>query len=232
MEEEGAPLSVEKLWKLLGIRKADREILGRRLNAMERDGQILRNRKDALCIAEKLNLIPGKVQGHPDGFGFLIPDAGGDDLFLSPKEMAKVLHGDRAMVRQSGVDRRGRPEGKIIEVLERANNKLVGRLIRERGVVLVAAEDRRINQDILIEPGRDMGAQAGQVVMVELIEQPSVYAQPIGKVIEISAIAPIRMEIEITRANTSCLTSSVRRKNSRSLPQDRTEEGLEGRVDW
>ncbi len=198
MEEEGAPVSVEKLWKLLEIRKSEREILGRRLAAMERDGQILRNRKDALCIAEKLNLIPGKVQGHPDGFGFLIPDAGGDDLFLSPKEMAKVLHGDRVMVRQSGVDRRGRPEGKIVEVLERANNKLVGRLIRERGVVLVAAEDRRINQDILIEPGRDMGAQAGQVVMVELIEQPSVYAQPIGKVVEILGnYADPGMEIEI-----------------------------------
>ncbi len=198
MEHEGAPVSVEKLWKLLEIRKSERDILGRRLAAMERDGQILRNRKDALCIAEKIHLIPGKVQGHPDGFGFLIPDAGGEDLFLSPKEMAKVLHGDRAMVRQSGVDRRGRPEGKIVEVLERANNKLVGRLIRERGVVLVAAEDRRINQDILIEPGRDMGAQAGQVVMVELIEQPSVYAQPIGKVVEILGnYADPGMEIEI-----------------------------------
>ncbi len=198
MEAEGAPVSVEKLYKLLEIRKSEREIFGRRLAAMERDGQVLRNRKDALCIAEKINLIPGKVQGHPDGFGFLIPDAGGDDLFLSPKEMSKVLHGDRAMVRQSGVDRRGRPEGKIVEVLERANKKLVGRLIRERGVVLVAAEDRRINQDILIEPGKDMKAQAGQVVMVELIEQPSVYAQPIGKVVEILGnYADPGMEIEI-----------------------------------
>lgn len=198
MEEEGAPVSEEKLCKLLQIRKSEHEIFGRRLAAMERDGQILRNRKDALCIAEKLNLIPGKVQGHPDGFGFLIPDAGGEDLFLSPKEMAKVLHGDRAMVRPSGVDRRGRPEGKIVEVLERANKKLVGRLIREHGVVLVAAEDRRINQDILIEPGQDLRAQAGQVVMVELIEQPSAYAKPIGKVVEILGnYADPGMEIEI-----------------------------------
>lgn len=198
MAEEGAPVSEQKLYKLLQIRKSEHEIFGRRLAAMERDGQILRNRKDALCIAEKLNLIPGKVQGHPDGFGFLIPDAGGVDLFLSPKEMAKVLHGDRVMVRQAGVDRRGRPEGKIVEVLERANNKLVGRLIRERGVVLVAAEDRRINQDILIEPGQDMKALAGQVVMVELIEQPSAYAKPIGKVVEILGnYADPGMEIEI-----------------------------------
>jgi ribonuclease R len=198
MADEGAPISEEKLCKRLEIRKSEREIFARRLAAMERDGQILRNRKDALCIAEKLNLIPGRIQGHADGFGFLIPDAGGEDLFLSPKEMAKVLHGDRVMVRPSGVDRRGRPEGKIVEVLERANKRLVGRLIREHGVVLVAAEDRRINQDILVEPGQDMRAQAGQVVMVELIEQPSAYAKPIGKVVEILGnYADPGMEIEI-----------------------------------
>ncbi|CAG1773076.1 hypothetical protein BAC2_03506, partial [uncultured bacterium] len=234
MEEEGAPVSVEKLWKLLEIRKSEREIFGRRLNAMERDGQILRNRKDALCIAEKLNLIPGKVQGHPDGFGFLIPDAGGDDLFLSPKEMAKVLHGDRAMVRQSGVDRRGRPEGKIVEVLERANNRLVGRLIRERGVVLVAAEDRRINQDILIEPGRDMGAQAGQVVMVELIEQPSVYAQPIGKVTEILGnYADPGMEIEIAlrKHQLPYQFRSEAIKQAEAYPKTVQKKDWEGRVD-
>jgi ribonuclease R len=234
MEEEGAPVSVEKLWKLLEIRRSEREILGRRLNAMERDGQILRNRKDALCIAEKLNLIPGKVQGHPDGFGFLIPDAGGDDLFLSPKEMAKVLHGDRAMVRQAGVDRRGRPEGKIVEVLERANTRLVGRLIRERGVVLVAAEDRRINQDILVEPGRDMGAQAGQVVMVELIEQPSVYAQPIGKVVEILGnYADPGMEIEIALRKHQLpyefLPAAV--KQAEAYPKQVQKKDWAGRVD-
>ncbi len=198
MEEEGAPVGVERLWKLLDIRKGEREVLDRRLNAMERDGQILRNRKGALCLAEKIHLIPGTVQGHPDGFGFCIPDAGGEDLFLSPREMTKVLHGDRVMVRQSGVDRRGRPEGKIVEVLDRVNRRLVGRLLREAGVVLVAAEDRRISQDILIPPGQDMGARSSQVVMVELIEQPSAYAQPIGRVVEILGnYADPGMEIEI-----------------------------------
>ena len=198
MVDEGAPLQLERLFELLEISKAEREIFGRRLAAMERDGQVFRNRKEAYCIAEKINLIPGTVQGHSDGFGFLIPDAGGEDLFLSPKEMAQVLHGDRVMARQSGVDRRGRPEGKIVEVLTRANQKLVGRLIREAGVVLVAAEDRRINQDVLIPPGKDMKAQAGQIVMVELIEQPSAYAQPIGRVVEILGnYADPGMEIEI-----------------------------------
>jgi ribonuclease R len=198
MTEQGVPVSVGQLYELLEIGEGEQEIFNRRLNAMEREGQIIRNRKGALCIAEKINLIAGKVQGHPDGFGFLIPDNGGDDLFLSPREMSQVLHGDRAMVRQSGFDRRGRPEGKIVEVLERTNQKLVGRLIREQGVTLVAAEDKRINQDILVPPGQDMQAKAGQVVMIELIEQPSAYAQPIGKVVEILGnYADSGMEIEI-----------------------------------
>lgn len=198
MEEEGAPVSVERLYKLLEIRDADREIFNRRLSAMEREGQVMRNRKGALCIAEKLNLVAGRVQGHADGFGFLIPDAGGEDLFLSPKEMSIVMHGDRAMVRPGGLDRRGRREGKVVEVLERVNKRIVGRLIRERGVVLVAAEDKRIHHDVLVPPGQDMKAKAGQIVMVELIEQPSAHAQPIGKVVEILGnYADPGMEIEI-----------------------------------
>lgn len=202
MSEQGIPLSVEQLYLLLEIRDDEREIFNKRLNAMEREGQIIKNRKGALCIADKLDLIAGVVQGHPDGFGFLIPDdktkCNGEDLFLSPKEMSQVMHGDRAMVRMSGLDRRGRPEGKLVEVLERRTQKLVGRVIHTSGVTIVAAEDKRINLDILIPYHLDMGAKAGQVVMVELTEQPSSHAQPMGKVVEILGnYADSGMEIEI-----------------------------------
>ncbi len=202
MGEQGAPVSVEQLYMLLGINDDEREIFNKRLNAMEREGQIIKNRKGALCIADKLDLISGVVQGHPDGFGFLIPDdktkCNGEDLFLSPKEMSQVMHGDRAMVRMSGLDRRGRPEGKLVEVLERRTQKLVGRVIHTTGVTIVAAEDKRINLDILIPYHLDMNAKAGQVVMVELTEQPSSLAQPMGKVVEILGnYADSGMEIEI-----------------------------------
>lgn len=201
MTEQGVPLVVEQLYSLLAIKKKEHEIFSRRLNAMVREGQIIRNRKGALCIAEKLNLISGTVQGHADGFGFLLPDDRerySADLFLSPHEMSKVLHGDRVMVRPSGVDRRGRPEGKIVEVLERKNTTLVGRIIRGDGFSIVAAEDKRVNQDILIPYHLDMQARDGQVVMVELTEQPSGYAKPMGKVIEILGnYADAGMEIEI-----------------------------------
>jgi ribonuclease R len=202
MTEQGVPVSVEALYGLLAIDSEEREIFNRRLNAMEREGQIIRNRKGALCIAEKLHLIAGTVQGHADGFGFLIPDdkekLGGVDLFLSPKEMAQVMHGDRVMVRQAGVDRRGRPEAKIVEVLERKNTRLVGRIIRANGFSIVAAEDKRVNQDILIPYHLDMKAKDGQVVMVELTDQPSPHAKPMGKVVEILGnYADSGMEIEI-----------------------------------
>jgi ribonuclease R len=202
MSDQGIPLSVEQLYLLLDISDAERDIFNKRLNAMEREGQIIKNRKGALCIADKLDLIAGVIQGHPDGFGFLIPDdkakLNGEDIFLSPKEMSQVMHGDRAMVRMSGLDRRGRPEGKLVEVLERRTQRLVGRVIRTSGVTIVAAEDKRINKDILIPYHLDMDAKSGQVVMIELTEQPSAHAQPMGKVIEILGnYADSGMEIEI-----------------------------------
>ena len=201
MSDQGIPLSVEQIYSLLDIGEDERENFNRRLNAMEREGQIMRNRKGALCLAEKIHLIAGTVQGHPDGFGFLVPDdktKHPEDMFLGPREMAQVMHGDRAMVRMAGLDRKGRPEGKVVEVLERSTKTLVGRIVRGTGVTIVAAEDKRINQDILIPYHLDMGAKPGQVVMVELTEQPSSHAHPMGKVVQILGnYADSGMEIEI-----------------------------------
>ncbi len=201
LSDQGVPLSVEQVYGLLDIGVDERDNFNKRLNAMEREGQIMRNRKGALCLTEKIHAISGTVQGHPDGFGFLVPDdkiKHPDDLFLGPREMAQVMHGDRAMVRMSGLDRKGRPEGKIVEVLERSTQSLVGRVIQGQGVTIVAAEDKRINQDILIPYHLDMGAKPGQVVMVELTAQPSSGAHPMGKVVQILGnYADSGMEIEI-----------------------------------
>ncbi len=201
LADQGVPLSVEQVYTLLDIGADERDNFNKRLNAMEREGQIMRNRKGALCLTEKIHAISGTVQGHPDGFGFLVPDdktKHPDDLFLGPREMAQVMHGDRAMVRMSGLDRKGRPEGKIVEVLERSTKSLVGRVIQGQGVTIVAAEDKRINQDILIPYHLDMGAKPGQVVMVELTAQPSSGAHPMGKVVQILGnYADSGMEIEI-----------------------------------
>ena len=114
--DEGRPLGFEQLVSALDISKDERDVFLRRLGAMEREGQILRNRKGDYILPEKASLIAGKVQGHPDGYGFLLPDDGSADLFLDQRQMGKVMHGDRVLARVIGVDRRGRPEGNIVEV--------------------------------------------------------------------------------------------------------------------
>jgi ribonuclease R len=198
LNEEGVPVSEERLREALGIKPDQQEGFERRLAAMEREGQVMRNRRGHILIADKAGLVKGKVIGHPDGFGFLKPDDGADDLFLGPKQMHKALHGDVVLARVTGVDRRGRMEGSIVEVLERANSKVVGRIFIEQGVAFLIAENKRINQDILITPESLKGAKPGQVVVAEIIEQPNKNSEPIGRVVEILGnYADPGMEIEI-----------------------------------
>jgi ribonuclease R len=229
-----APLMAEELALDLGVKPEEREGFERRLSAMERDGQLMPNRKGVLLLATKLDFVAGRVTGHRDGFGFLIRDDGGPDLWLSPKEMLKVLHGDRVLVKATGTDFRGKPECVIVEVTERRTNRLVGRLLNERGVFVVAPEDQRIKHDILIPPGEIHKAQPGQVVMVEIIEQPSRYTQPIGRIAEVlGEIDDPGMEIEIAvrKFDVPHIFSPAALKQADSLPDVVRSEDLLGRVD-
>lgn len=198
LEEEGVPVDEKRLAKLLSITRKEAEGFARRIAAMERQGQLLRNRKNQLLVAEKLQLVAGRVEAHPDGFGFLIPDEGGDDYFLNPGEMKQVMHGDRVMARPGGMDRRGRREASIVEVLERAQQRIVGRLMKERGIWFVVPSDKRISHDLLIEPGGRAQAKEGQIVTAELVSQPGRYAQPIARIVEVLGdFGDPGMEIEI-----------------------------------
>jgi ribonuclease R len=192
------PLTEDELARRVGIASHEREPFERRIAAMEREGQLLRNRKGALLAAEKIDLIAGRVEGHPDGYGFVVPDDGGPDLHLDPREMRKVLHRDRVMVREAGEDRRGRREAVIVEVIERANAKLVGRLRQDRNFLYVEASDRRISQDVFVAPEDAGGAKPGEVVVVQLTAQPDAHARPMGRVVEVlgNATDP-GIEIEI-----------------------------------
>ena len=227
LAEQGVPMTFQELCAALDVSGDEAGLFERRLRAMQRDGELLRNRRDAYLLPNKADLIRGRVSGHADGFGFLIRDDGQPDVFLGPKEMREVLHGDRVIVRITGLDRRGRPEGKVVEVLERANTRVVGRVLNEHGVQVVVPENRRIAQDILVAPGGKK-ALPGQVVTVELIEQPTKFAQPIGRVIEVLGnYADPGMEIEIAlrkhelpfefspeaKAETRKLPASVRKKD-------------------
>ena len=198
LQKEGVPVDPDHLLELLDIQEGEGNAFMRRLNAMEREGQIMRNRRGALCVVEKLGLIRGRVQGHPDGFGFLIPEDGSSDLFLGPWEMSKVYHGDRVMARETGTDRRGRREGVVVEVLERAHTRVVGRLLEEHGLSYVVPEDRRLTHDILVPSEARMSAKAGQVVVAEIIEQPDRHVKPVGRIVEVlGGYADPGMEVEI-----------------------------------
>jgi ribonuclease R len=205
----------------------------RRLKAMERDGQLLRNAAGKLLINNHADFIAGRVQGHRDGFGFLLRDDGGPDLFLSPREMLKVLHGDRVLARPDGTYR-GKPEAVIVEVLERHTNRLVGRFLKEHGSAIVAPEDQRIKHDILIPAGEAGGAETGQVVVAEIMQQPTRHTQPLGRVVEIlGEIDDPGMEIEIAvrKFDVPFEFSEAALAQASKLPEKVKPSELSGRVD-
>ncbi len=145
-----------------------------------------------------LGEVEGRVEGHRDGHGFVIPDAGEPVIYLAPQEMRSVLHRDRVRVRIQRMDRKGRPEGRVVDIVARAKAPIIGRLLHEGGQWLVAPEDRRYGQDILIPKNATASAAVGQVVSVELTETPSLHAQPVGRVAEVlGEIDDPGMEIEI-----------------------------------
>ena len=186
LEKQGELMTIETLARALHLSAPqDLDALSRRLGAMLRDGQLIQNRRGGYGVATKLDLIRGGVIANAEGFGFLRPEEGGEDLYLSPAEMRKVLHGDRVLASVVGVDRRGRSQGAIVEVLERRSPRLVGRVVEENGLVLVAPDDRRLHQDILITPGKERGARSGQIVVVEITDQPTAQRGPMGRILSV-----------------------------------------------
>ena len=180
------PCNLNKIAKALDVEHpVAREALERRLRAMQRDGQIIKNRREGYGLAQKMDLLRGRVIGHPDGYGFLKVDESGDDLYLSPREMRSLLHGDRILARVTGVDKRGRLEGAMVEVLERANSQIVGRYFREGNVGFVVPDNRRIHQDVLIPKPAARKTRSGEYVVARIVQQPDMHTQPIGEIIEI-----------------------------------------------
>lgn len=199
LSERGSPAAREQLVEEFGlVSDEDVEALRRRLRAMERDGQLIYTRRGTYAPVDKLDLVCGRVSGHRDGFGFLIPDDGSDDLFLGPAQMRLVFDGDRCLARVSGLDRRGRREGAIVEVISRAHETIVGRYQIESDVGFVVADNPKIQQEVLVTPGRALNAKPGQFVEVKITHWPTPRFQPQGDIIEVigNYMAP-GMEIDV-----------------------------------
>lgn len=223
----------ETIAKHLGVKPEEMEGMARRLNAMERDGQVKLDKSGHYALANQDSFITGRVSSHRDGYGFLTPEDGSEDLFLPEREMQRVLHGDKVTAKVVGTDRRGRLEGGIVEILERANTHVIGRLLNENGVWIVAPEDKRFSQDIFLagSPGK---ARAGQVVSVELTEQPTKYAQAVGRIVEIlGEVDDPGMEIEIAvrKFGVPHEFSEAAKKAASKLPSEIRDLDLEDRVD-
>jgi ribonuclease R len=195
----GAPVSFDQVARAHALRTpAEQEALQRRLSAMERDGQIIRNRGGAFGLVDRMDLITGRVIGHRDGYGFVRPDDGSVDLFFSPRQMRSLMHGDRVVARVAKIDRNGRREGTLVEVIERGVGRVVGRLWRESGVTFVRPHNARIHHDLLVPPDASAAGRDGDYVVARITEPPTRRHPPIGVVEEVlgSRMLP-GMEIDV-----------------------------------
>jgi ribonuclease R len=234
LNRAGAPLTADELAARLDIRGRERRAFDAALASLERAGELMQNRAGSLLVAKRIALVAGRIEGHPDGHGFLVPDDGSPPVFLPPHEMREVMHGDRAAARVSGRDQRGRPQGAIVEVLERARRRIVGRLHAEHGVLFLVPEDRRIAHDILVPPAEAGKAKAGQVATVELVAQPSRHAQPIGRVAEVlghHADPGMEIEIAVRKFDLPHEFSRKALAAARAMPEGVRNEDLQGRKD-
>ncbi len=200
LEKIGIPVNTSVLAKKLSITPEEKAFFERRLNAMARDGQVLINRRGAVCVADKLALVKCRIEVHKDDFGFAVPlnPADGHDFVLYARQMLGLMNGDIVTVRPIGLDRKGRREGQVLDIIERANKDVVGRLKLEHGVALLIPEDKRLGASIVLQPHSVGKAKAGQVVVAKIESYPDATQAAVARVTEILGdYADSGMEIEI-----------------------------------
>ncbi len=186
LKRAGQPLKPAGIMDSLGLKglRLQAQLL-EKLQKMARSGQIIVNRRGEYCLAEKLDLLTGSVSGHSDGFGFVRRDDGDEDVYLSAREMRSLIDGDRVAIKVAGKDRRGRLEGRVVEVLERGLSEIAGQFIRERGIGIVIPDNPKISHRILIPKGESAKASPGQIVIAQLVDYPTDVEQPTGKVVRV-----------------------------------------------
>ncbi|MFT7388176.1 MAG: ribonuclease R [Candidatus Endobugula sp.] len=235
LDKAAGPLTHQQLSQVLSLDDVDqKEALRRRLFAMERDGQVHSNRKQAYARVSKFDLIRGRIQAHKDGFGFLIPADNSDDIYLAYRQMRQVFNGDEVLVRLAPDGIRGRRDGKIVEVLVRNTKQVVGRYFDDKGVGYLKPDNPRLTQDILIAQENTLGANNNQFVMVDIITYPNRQSPAMGKVVEVLGdhMAP-GMEIDVAiRANDLPHEWPTEVQTQASeLPTEVVETDKEGRID-
>ena len=238
LQKEGVPLKIEALANKLSITEAEHEFFERRIKAMARDGQVLINRRGAVCAADKLELVKCRVEAHKDGFGFAVPltPTGQGDFVLYERQMRGLMHGDIVTVRPAGIDRRGRREGQVLDIVERAQKQVVGRFYIERGIAILEPEDKRLNQSIMLEPDSlaAFKPEQGQVVVAEIDSYPDGHRPAVAKLSEVLgnyADSGMEIEIAVRKHHLPHVFSEACLAEAAKIPDEVRPNDLKGRVD-
>ena len=238
LEQKGVPSKIEVLARELSITEEEYEFFERRLKAMARDGQVLINRRGAVCAADKLDLVKCRVEAHKDGFGFAVPltPTKDGDFVLYERQMRGIMHGDIVTVRPAGIDRKGRREGTVLDIVERAQSKVVGRFYMDRGVAILEAEDKRLNQSIVLEPDSvaHFKPESGQVIVGEIETYPEQNRPAVAKIIEVLgdyADSGMEIEIAVRKHHLPYQFSEACAKAAKKIPDHVRTSDLKGRVD-
>ena len=238
LEQKGVPSKIEVLARELSITEEEYEFFERRLKAMARDGQVLINRRGAVCAADKLDLVKCRIEAHKDGFGFAVPltPTKDGDFVLYERQMRGIMHGDIVTVRPAGIDRKGRREGTVLDIVERAQSKVVGRFYMDRGVAILEAEDKRLNQSIVLEPDSvaHFKPESGQVIVGEIETYPEQNRPAVAKIIEVLgdyADSGMEIEIAVRKHHLPHQFSEACTKAAKKIPDHVRKSDLKGRVD-
>jgi ribonuclease R len=191
------PAGMRELLQLLKIPRDDRTSFKRHVKSLVASGELIQIRGHRFGLPEKMDLYVGRLQTHPGGYGFVTPERpieSGGDIYISGPLLNEAMHGDRVVVRIERIKEGGRAEGRVIRILERANERIVGRYeveksgdgqSRARGMGYVVPFDRRVLMDIFIPSGQEGGAESGEMVIVELTRWPTSTRGAIGRVAEV-----------------------------------------------
>lgn len=237
LDKADAPVNRNQLSRMLDLVDYDAsEALRRRLKAMERDGQLMRNRKGAYCLVTKMDLVKGRIQAHRDGFGFVMPDDGSGDFYLNSRQMSQVFDGDIVLCRANGADQRGKREGTIVEVIEHNTQQLVGRYAFENGAGFVIPDNTRVQHDIFIsaDDAGELTPEPGQYVVIEIITQPQWRARPTGKVVEVMGdhmAAGMEIDVAIRSHDIPHIWPDTVIAEAAQLSDEPEEQDKQGRID-
>ena len=234
LAEQGELMTFRQMVKAFALEGERADFLEHRLKAMLGAGQILRNRQGRFGIARKMDLLSGQVVAHPEGYGFFSPDSDEADGFIAPKYMQELMHGDRILARVKFVGADGRKEYAPVEILERGQKRVVGKISQRHGIWSVVPENRRLTQPVIIPGDQRGGAKSGQIVLLEITEYPARHQQAIGRVISVlgeAMAAGMEVTVAIANHNIPHEFSAETEKQVAKLPDALRPVDYEGRLD-